>query len=411
MKQHIIRILVVLLVLSGTAGCKFKKKIDMSEIESTEPEYEMGEYAVFTGPFDQGKAIVASDDGGFVVAALTRQKNKSYDDIWLIKLDRDGNKQWEKFFPVKGEDMIGAMLRAGDDGYIIAGSTFGKGKGQADAWIIRTDKKGELQWEKTYGDKGMERAESICATKDGGYIVAGYTTSKGAGGRDVWVIKLDKEGNMQWDKTFGGKKKDEGNDVKQTSDGGYVVVGYTASKGAGVGDFWVLKLDEKGKLQWDKVFGGEDWDIARQVMQAEDGGYIVAGRSDPRPGSHDAWIMKLDKAGARMWEQRIDGGGDDEAESMVRSSEGMFIVAGCTGEMVGNSYRGWAWIGEFDEKGEKVWDKKYDENRKLYAVIKAEDGEFAITGLGHDVVGKRTDVWVVKIDAKGEKLWDKAFGE
>ena len=209
MRKTIILFPVLSLALLCGAGCKFKKKIDMSEVESTEPEYKMGEYAVFPGHDDVAKAIVASADGGFVVAATTRQKNKSYDDIWLIKLDKEGNKQWEKFFPLSGEDMIGAMLRTDDDGTIIAGSTFGKGEGQADAWVIKLDKEGELQWEKTYGGKGMERAQGIGPTKDGGYVVAGYTTSKGEGGRDVWVIKIDKEGKMQWDKTFGGKKKDK----------------------------------------------------------------------------------------------------------------------------------------------------------------------------------------------------------
>ncbi|MFH1435488.1 MAG: hypothetical protein ABIJ56_07200 [Pseudomonadota bacterium] len=208
MKKLALLLLAAVLVPAVAAGCKFRKKIDLSEMVSTEPEYEYGEYAVFPSHDDAAKAIVATDDGGFLVAATTRQKSRSYDDIWLIKLDRDGGKEWEKFFPVTGEDMIGAMLKTGDGGFIIAGSTFGKGKGQADAWIIKLDDKGEAQWEKTLGDKGMERAQGINPTKDGGYIVAGYTSSKGAGGRDVWVVKIDKKGETEWDRTFGGVKKE-----------------------------------------------------------------------------------------------------------------------------------------------------------------------------------------------------------
>ena len=157
---------------------------------------------------------------------------------------------------------------------------------------------GAITWDKTFGGSKDDKAYSIAQTSDGGYIVAGDTESKGAGLDDVWVIKLDKNGNKEWDKTFGGKYYDEPYSIAQTSDGGYIVAGYTDSKGAGGEDVWVIKLDKNGNKEWDKTFGGSDWDKANSVIQTSDGGYIVAGDTESKgAGGDDAWVIKLDKNG------------------------------------------------------------------------------------------------------------------
>ena len=186
-------------------------------------------------------------------------------------------------------------------------------------------------WDRTFGGKDWDEAESIIQTKDGGYVVAGYTWSKGAGSKDVWVIKLDKDGNKVWDRTFGGYHPDEADSIVQARDGGYVVAGWTESKGAGRADAWVIKLDENGNKVWDKTFGGKDWDEAKSIIQTKDGGYVVAGYTESRgTGRADAWVIKLDENGNKAWDKTFGSWDDDFAESIIQVKDGGYVVAGYT---------------------------------------------------------------------------------
>ena len=154
------------------------------------------------------------------------------------------------------------------------------------------------QWAITYGGSDWDEALLIQETDDGGYIVAGYTYSFGAGNEDIWVLKLDEDGNVEWQKTYGGSDEDWAHSIQQTSDGGYIVAGYTYSFGAGEGDFWVLKLDENGNVEWQKTYGGSDYDRAKSIQQTDDGGYIVAGSTYSfGAGYYDFWVLKLDENG------------------------------------------------------------------------------------------------------------------
>jgi len=155
-----------------------------------------------------------------------------------------------------------------------------------------------LTWDSTYGGRVEEAALSLIQTTDGGYAVAGYTLSKGAGKLDFWVIKLDSQGNMVWDTTYGGSGGDAAYSLIQTTDGGYAVAGATSSKGAGADDFWVIKLDHQGNMIWDRTYGGSGEDWAWSLIQTTDGGYVVAGYTYSKgAGAADFWVIKLDAQG------------------------------------------------------------------------------------------------------------------
>jgi len=156
--------------------------------------------------------------------------------------------QWAKTYGGTGDDYAYSIQQTSDGGYIVAGYTGSSGAGLADFWVLKLKSDGTVDWQKTYGGGGYDSASSIQQTSDGGYIVAGVTTSFGAGGYDFWVLKLDGSGNVQWQKTYGGTGNDYANSIQQTTDGGYIVAGVTTSFGAG-GDFWVLKLDSSGNVQ------------------------------------------------------------------------------------------------------------------------------------------------------------------
>ena len=198
--------------------------------------------------YDIATSLIQTTDGGYAVAGITQSKGAGGEDFWVIKLDEQGNKVWDRTYGGGGNDIATSLIQTTDGGYAIAGGTNSKGAGNGDFLVIKLDEQGNKIWDRTYGGGDTDWANSLIQTTDGGYAVAGGTSSKGAGGNDFWVIKLDNQGNQVWDRTYGGSSHDRANSLIQTTDGGYAVAGGTESKGAGGNDFWVIKLDEQGNL-------------------------------------------------------------------------------------------------------------------------------------------------------------------
>jgi hypothetical protein len=206
--------------------------------------------------------------------------------------------KFAKTYGVTGSDYAYSVQQTSDGGYIVAGGTASFGAGSVDFLLIKTDANGNIIWVKTYGGISYDNARSVQQTSDGGYIVAGLTSSFGAGNWDVWLIKTDANGNLQWAKTYGGTNYDYAYSVQQTSDGGYIMTGGTASFGAGNWDVWLIKTDANGNLQWAKTYGGTDDDYAYSVQQTSDGGYILAGvTSSFGAGGSDFFLIKTDANG------------------------------------------------------------------------------------------------------------------
>jgi predicted secreted protein len=201
---------------------------------------------------------------------------------------------WTKTFGGSGNDHGHSVRQTSDGGYVIAGSTYSYGAGNADVWLIRTDSSGNAAWNKTFGGSGNDYGYSVRETLDGGYTVAGSTGSYGSGGVDVWLIKTDSSGNAAWNKTFGGSGDDHGYSVRETLDGGYIVAGSTGSYGSGGVDVWLIKTDSSGNGAWDKTLGGSNSDYGWSVQQTPDGGYIIVGYTDSYgAGGYDIWLMKI----------------------------------------------------------------------------------------------------------------------
>jgi hypothetical protein len=248
----------------------------------------------FGGPGnDYGHSARETSDGGYVIAGSTDSYGSGSGDVWLIKTDSSGNATWDKTFGGPSEDHGYSVQQTSDGGYVIAGSTDSYGAGSGDVWLIKTDSSGNATWDKTFGGSGVDWGHSVRQIPDGGYIIAGYTGSYGAGG-DAWLIKTDSSGNMAWNKTFGGSGDDYGHSVQQTSDGGYVIAGSTDSYGSGNDDVWLIKADSLGNAVWDKPLGGTDSDYGWSVQQTPDGGYIIAGYTGSYgAGGYDIWLIKV----------------------------------------------------------------------------------------------------------------------
>jgi len=283
----------------------------------------------YGGASDDGAlSVQQTSDGGYIVTGGTGPFGNV--DAFLIKTDAFGNIQWAKTYGGTNIDAVSSFQQTSDGGYIVAGWTSSFGAGNFDIFLIKTDASGNIIWAKTYGETDDDWASSVQQTSDGGYIVAGVTLSFGAGG-DIFLIKTDANGNLQWAKTYGGTFQDGASSVQQTSDGGYIVAGYTVSFGAGESDIFLIKTDASGNIIWAKTYGGTFQDGASSVQQTSDGGYIVAGYTVSfGAGESDIFLIKTDASGNIIWAKTYGGTNTDEVYSVQQTSDGGYIVAGAT---------------------------------------------------------------------------------
>ncbi len=242
---------------------------------------------------DAGMFVQQTADGGYVMAGSTWSAVTASYDSWLVKTDASGSKQWEKTFGGSGPDDTYSVQQTTDGGYVLAGRTGSSGAGGYDLWLVKTDASGDRQWDKTFGGPGFDVAYSVQQTADGGYVVAGDTCPAHSPMGAFWLIKTDASGNKQWDRTFGGPELDSCGSVRQTADGGYVLAGGTRSYGAGKDDVWLIKTDASGDEQWEKTFGGTGDDYGAAVQQTAEGAYVVAGFTDSYgAGGTDIYLIK-----------------------------------------------------------------------------------------------------------------------
>jgi hypothetical protein len=291
------------------------------------------------GGIDLGFSVQQTSDGGYIIVGATTSYGAGSYDVYLIKVDANGNIRWNKTFGGREDDWGYSVQQTRDGGYIIVGGTKSYGAGGYDVYLIKVDANGNIRWNKTFGGARDDWGYSVQQTSDGGYIIVGATTSYGAGGYDVYLIKVDANGNMQWSKTFGGGGSDLGYSVQQTSDGGYIIVGYTTSYGAGGGDVYLIKVDANGNIRWNKTFGGKDSDWGHSVQQTRDGGYIIVGETmSYGAGGADVYLIKVDANGNIRWSKTFGGARDDRGYSVQQTSDGGYIIVGYTTSYGAGSY-------------------------------------------------------------------------
>jgi hypothetical protein len=321
--------------------------------------------------------------------------------IQLTTLAQAPDTLWTKTFGGINAEKGNCVQQTTDGGFVIVGSTNSFGAGEDDIWIIKTNVNGDTIWTKTYGGNTGEEGYSVQQTNDGGYIIVGYTDSFGSGEDDVWLIKTDENGDSLWAKTFGGSGDEGGFSVEQTDDGGYIIAGYTTSFGAGEEDVWLIKTDANGDTLWTQTFGGSWYDCAHSVQQTTDGGYIIAGYT-----VSDVWLIKTDASGDTLWTKTFGGGEGCAGNSVQQTTDGGYIIAGEIG-IIPKSGAPAVWLIKTDTSGDTLWNKILFIISSAHSVQQTTDGGYIITGYKGAI---DSDVWLIKTDENGDTLWTKTFG-
>jgi hypothetical protein len=353
---------------------------------------------------DGGISLIQTSDGGYAVAGFTISFGAGYADVYVVKLDANGNLQWTTTIGGPENEEGNSLIQTSDSGYAIAGLTQSFGAGDWDVYVVKLDANGNLQWTKTIGGKKEDVSVSLIQTSDGGYAIAGATTSFGAGYADVYVIKLDADGNLQWTKTIGGPGWEAGFSLIQTSDGGYAIAGSTYSFGAGLSDVYVVKLDANGNLQWTKTIGGPGDEAGFSLIQTSDGGYAITGSTNSfGVGKADVYLVKLDANGNLQWTKTIGGPKDDWGISLIQTSDGGYAITGPTYSFgVGEAD---VYVVKLDANGKPQWTKTIgakNENLIKSSIIQTSDGGYAIAGTTTSFGAGGRDVYVVKLNKNGD---------
>lgn len=422
---------------------------------------------------------IPTPDYGFILAGSSvsgkngnkNEKNKGDLDYWLWKMDEDGNLDWQKSFGGNQVDLLQSIALTNDGGFILGGtSSSDKGidkkensKGQQDFWIIKLDAKGGEMWQRTIGGSGMEKLLSIKQDKDGGYILGGTSSSdkvekdeKGIvdkygksedskGNLDFWIVKLDTKGEIEWQKTIGGRYVDELKSIEQTTDGGYIVGGYSNSPVSGnktepnygLGDYWIVKLDKDGEIEWQRTFGGDKDDNLFALTQTKDKGYILGGNSNSgstnsksksnREGT-DFWVVKIDEIGNIQWQETYNYGKLDVLTSIVENQDGTYLIGGYAQSEKGlekqtnttkvvKSKSDKEGVNDYialkiKANGEEIWTQIVGSkgNEVMRKLLETRDGGYLLTGTSDGKVSRDkntakggNDFWVVKLRDKEKK--------
>jgi hypothetical protein len=392
---------------------------------------------------DHAWSVQQTMDGGFIVAGDVTSINGDIAgnhggmDCWVLKLDVTGSLQWKKCFGGTGTDGSISIKQTIDGGYIVAaysnsinGDVTGN-HGGGDFWIVKLDIGGSIQWQKCLGGTHHEDIWSIVQTTDGGYIVAGWSYSNDGdvygnhGFQDYLIFKLNSTGSIQWQKCLGGSADDEATFIQQTIDGGYIVVGYSDSNDGDVSgnhgsyDYWVVKLDTIGAIQWQKCYGGTGAEFPHSITQTADGGYIIAGESYSNDGDvtghhndvdyADYWVVKLDTLGVIQWQKSLGGTKGDVANSIQQTSDGGYIVAGYVSSNDGDVFlingNFDYWLVKLDTLGTITWKKCLggSDDDFLNFIQQTTDGGYIAVGSSKsnngDLSGNHGDLdcWIVKL--------------
>ncbi|MCX8153502.1 MAG: hypothetical protein N3E52_03605 [Candidatus Bathyarchaeota archaeon] len=340
---------------------------------------------------------------GFLVVGSTTSLQPNTTMAWALKIDNEGNMLWNRTFNDQENSEFRYVLLL-HDGFLFIGNKF-HASGDTDGYVVKTDEKGEPIWEFSLNNGGVDKLFSAAKTQDG-FLLVGLTNAIVDHGFDVWIIKITEGGHLIWSKTYGWEMDDAGRAVAISADSQYFVAGYTNSAGNGDYDFLLLKIDVEGNLLWNRTYGGVQSDKAYLIVNAHNGFLLVGDTRSKGKGDSDAWIIKVNSEGNPIWDRTIGGSNFDVPTCISILKTGDYVVGGFTFSF-GEGYRDF-WLFKINDEGNILWQATtgkggYDE---AYGIIEVADNAFIMAGWTNSIGQGAYDFYIVKVNvANSEDPW------
>ncbi|MBE0661083.1 MAG: T9SS type A sorting domain-containing protein [Bacteroidales bacterium] len=346
---------------------------------------------------DEGNVVQQTFDGSYIITGNTFPNQPWDSDLYLIKTNNFGDTVWTKTYGGAGNEIGVDVKQTTDNGYIIVGYNATMESGGFDVWLLKTNSSGDTLWTKKFGGPNNDFGNSVFQTDDGGYVIIGSTVSFGAGFSDFWIIRTNTVGDSLWSQTYGGIYNDIAFEAQATSDGGYIIAGYTQLQGFNDVNVWLLKLFSNGEIEWSQTYGGSLAGIANSVQETADAGYIVTG------GGPDLFLIKTDMYGDTLWTKTFGGDRNDAGYSVTETAEGDFLVCGTTSSFSADGDFD-LWLIKTDISGYTLWTKTYGETGAEigFSIIETFDGRITVCGFTSSFGAGKIDVWLLHLDANGQ---------
>jgi predicted secreted protein len=351
---------------------------------------------------------LATMNGSHIIVGTTDNYGAVGDDMWIFKVAENGTMTWSKHYGGNGNESGFNVIATTDGGYAVVGATTSYGAGEEDLWLVKIDTQGNMQWNHTYGGLYDDEGWMLLQTADGGYLITGLTSNSQEMG-DGYLVKTDSAGNLQWQKTYGGSGDDDFYGITATTDNGYILTGLTNSTGAGDYDVWLVKVDSSGVQQWAKTYGGADVDIGYVAFESDTDFVVDCTTYSYGAGGADVWLLKVDAMGGLMWNYTYGGPESDHGWYGAKTTDG-YALGGFT-YSYGNGDNSAAWLVKVDVNGMTMWNRTYGaEGRDYYgwAVTQTSDGGYAVSGETAPSNSDNYDAFLIITDSSGNAAIENA---
>ncbi|MFC2150084.1 T9SS type A sorting domain-containing protein [Calditrichota bacterium] len=348
------------------------------------------------GGHETASDFVYTSDGNFAIGGISSSFQDGYNELWFLLINKWGDELISNSYGGEGDDQCNVIIELAEGGYALGGLTYSFGEGSGDFWLLVIAENGDSLWAESYGGRESDHIKSLIQTDDGGFIMSGQTQSFGAGGNDIWVVKTDDEGAIEWDETYGGDGHEYGGDMLAVEDG-FVILGTTNSEGAGRGDMWLIKIDEEGNVDWSQTYGGSGDDRGQKLIPI-DGGYALAGYTGSYGnGQTDYYLVITDEDGQEQLSEAYGGEANEFANGLTQTIDGGYCLVCQTTSFGEGSYD--FWVVKVDAEGEMQWSTTYGNsnlNRPEGGVFQWRNGSFYIFGNTDLGEGNGRDLWVIQ---------------
>lgn len=353
--------------------------------------------------YERCQSLVIDNDGNYVMTGYTNSFATDTFDVYILKTNAAGDTLWTRTIGGFDTDQGTDIQKTTDNGYIVVGSTYSFGAGGSDVYLIKLNNSGDTLWTRAYGGTGDEAGNSIKQTSDGGFIIAGYSNSSSAGFFDVYILKVDSQGTFQWAKTYGGTSTEFANDIELTNNG-FIVAGYS-SLGAGNFDAYLIKTDFLGNMTWSKKYGGPSHDYGYSVQPTSDGGYILTGSIlSSGAGNHDVYLIKTNNMGDTLWTKSYGGTQADFGYAVKQMPDNGYTIAGTSYSFFGTGSTSDVYLLNTNDRGDLNWSRMIGSVSidEAHTLALTSDGGFLIGGLAWTFGGStKYDLYLIKCDSIG----------